>query len=286
MADTVPDHFTTEFHTNWLHAIQQGQSRTGDYVRWENWGGERKRYSMLDGQTDTEIAARKTPTNVVDATDHFRWCTHKRYEIANRLDEWDQGQLAPLILPTGDYTLSHAKAYNRRKDIVALDAALGSALTGSDGTTASPLPASQKIADGGVGLTIDKLIQAKQILDEADADDEGDRIIVVRAHQISDLLNTTEVTSADYNTVRALVAGQVNTFMGFTFRRTELVPAPTATTCVAWTRGAIRGIMGGMRNDIDRLPENSHAIQTRSRWQMGAVRIYDEAVVQIDCIEA
>ncbi|GAH48044.1 unnamed protein product, partial [marine sediment metagenome] len=77
------------------------------------------------------------------------------------------------------------------------------------------------------------LLGAKQILDEAEAPPE-DRYFVCTSESIIDLLGTTEVTSADYNTVKALVAGQINSFLGFTFKQTELIYLENGSTGAAW----------------------------------------------------
>ena len=61
----------------------------------------------------------------------------------------------------------------------------------------------------------------KEILDENDTDPEEPRYLLVTAGQLADLLNITSVTSADFNSVKALVQGDVDTFLGFKFIRTE-----------------------------------------------------------------
>jgi hypothetical protein len=66
------------------------------------------------------------------------------------------------------------------------------------------LPSGQKIAHGSAGLTIAKLISAKKIMDQNSVDPSIERYIVVSPEQIEDLLNTTSVTSADFNSVNTL----------------------------------------------------------------------------------
>ena len=60
------------------------------------------------------------------------------------------------------------------------------------------------------------------------------------SQQVSNLLNTTEVKSADYNSIKALVQGDIDTFMGFKFLRSErLNLASTQRKCFAFTKGAM-----------------------------------------------
>ena len=96
-------------------------------------------------------------------------------------------------------------------------AATGSSLTGKAGATSTALPSGNVIAHGSADLTIAKLISAKEILDAADVDPEITRYIAVSPAQISALLGTTQVTSSDFNTVKALSQGTVDTFLGFKF---------------------------------------------------------------------
>jgi len=74
--------------------------------------------------------------------------------------------------------------------------------------------ATQEVGTSGAALTVATLLDAKKALDKAGVP-SADRTLVIEAKGLEDLLNTTEVTSADYNTVKALVAGDVNTFVGF-----------------------------------------------------------------------
>ena len=69
-------------------------------------------------------------------------------------------------------------------------------------------------------LSIDKLLKARRILSENEADqyDEGGNplyFIVCSASQIESLLHSQQVQSSDYNNIRALVEGQTNYFAIF-----------------------------------------------------------------------
>jgi hypothetical protein len=286
MADEIPQHFTTEFSTNWLHRVQQMKGRLDEYVVDETVNGERKRYDRIGAQTSKKRTERKGPTNITDPSLDFRWAYHSNYDIGNMLDKDDAKNLGVLVLPTSKYVETHAFAFHRDADDVAWQAALDSAMTGELGATASVLPAAQQIAAGATGLTIAKLRQANFILEDADLEDDQPRVLCVTAKQLQDLLGTTEVTSSDYNTVKALVEGKVETFMGFRFKKIKrLRKVSTTRTCVAWVKGAIKRMKGSMFNSIDKRPDLSYATQIYSAWDLGAVRVYDEGVVQIDCTE-
>jgi hypothetical protein len=299
MADTIPTHYATEFSTNWIHRVQQTTAYLDSFVEDESFLGERKRYDRLTKQTSSKRTERKAQTPITDVANDFRWCYRQTYDLANILAEEDARNLAPLVLPQSDYVKQHAMAYNRDCDQVAINAALGSVITGELGTTVTAYDTTNQLisADGdqtaedgeGVGLTVDKLILATEMFNKVDLTGMRERVIVVSPAAITDMLQQSKVTSADYATLRALVAGEINQFMGFTWKISNLLPLdPTYSDirqCVAWIKGAIKRVKGGMRTSIDRLPEKSNATQIYSSWDLSAVRLHDEYVIQINVDE-
>lgn len=287
MPDTLPEHFTTEFANNWIHRVQQKKGRLDAYVTDENYSGERKRFDRIGAQSSRKRTERKGPTHIVDPSLDSRWCYHADYDLGNLLDKDDAKNLGTLVLPTSKYVESHAMAYHRDCDDVAWAAALDDVMTGEQGSTPFALPSSQKIVHGGTGLTLAKLISANEILEDADLDEGAMRVMCVTAKQLTNLLNTTEIRSADYNSVKALVSGQVDTFMGFKFIKIKrLRKVSTTRTCVAWVAGAIQRMKGSMMADVSIRKDLSYATQIYSAWNLGATRVYDEGVVSIECTES
>ena len=101
------------------------------------------------------------------------------------------------------------KALGRRMDQTVIDAV--------NDARASLVTIGNIILAGGTGLDLAKLTDLVQLMDDIEIPEEG-RIFVGSTTGKKQLLNTTEVTSADYNTVKALTNGQVNSFLGFTFK--------------------------------------------------------------------
>ena len=94
-----------------------------------------------------------------------------------------------------------------------------------------------------------------------------------------------------YNDVRALVDGNIRNFMGFTFKMLQLVPfvsgSTTVRSCFAWQKmGLMLGMGQEVMSTIDRLPQQSNAVQVYTCMMMDATRTQDEAVVQINCDES
>jgi hypothetical protein len=181
----------------------------------------------------------------------------------------------------------HANEYHRNCDDVMWKAALAAVPTGKDGSGSSALPEAQKVAHGSKNLNVAKLIQINEIFDDADLEDEAPRVMLVTAKQLSSLLSTTKVTSADYAAVKALVNGTIDTFMGFKFVKIKRLPKTgNIRTCVAFAKGSIRGFMGAKETDIAERKDLSNAIQIYSEWDLGAVRVHDESVVSFECDES
>lgn len=293
----IPEFFTTEFSANWEHLVQQKLSKLREFVVIDRVNGKEKKYNQMASVNMTQITARAQSTNVTDTPMAQRWLRPLQYEKADLLDEWDSELLGEVSLPQSELVTNHAMAFARKCDEIILAAAVGTASTGATGTTNTVLPAGQKIAHDFVesgsaatsGLTISKLRQAKFILDDADVDEDDPRIIAVSPRQMQDLLRTTEVTSADYNTVKALVAGQLDTFMGFKFRvvnKAFFTLASSRREVVAYVKSGLRMTDAGRRVHVDIRPDRSHSLQIRTTASIGATRMEEKKVVQISCSEA
>lgn len=293
----IPEFFTTEFSSNWEHLVQQKISKLREFLNIDNFTGEKKSYNQITPVSMTEITLRAAETNVTDTPLAKRWITARNWEKADILDEWDAVKLGEVSLPNSDLIAAHAAAVARKIDEVALAAAAGTAATGADGLTATALPAGQKIAvdyvESGAaaasGMTLAKLRRAKFLFDDAEVDEEDARILCVSAKQIQDLLRDPQLTSADYNTVRAMVAGEIDTFMGFKFRRvnkTFFGVTNNVRRVVAYAKSGLKLADSGRRVHVDIRPDRSHGLQIRTVARLGATRMEEAKVVEIACSEA
>jgi hypothetical protein len=174
-------------------------------------------------------------------------------------------------------------AIARRMDQIVLDAL--------DASSTS-LTVANDIGGNDSNLNIEKLRAAKKLLDAKNVPMEG-RSILIHANSLSALLGETEVTSADFNTVRALVTGDINTFMGFRFitfgDRDEgglPVDGSDDRTLYAFHRDALGlGIGMNQTSRVDYIAEKTSFL-VASMFSAGAVAIDDEGIVKITCREA
>jgi hypothetical protein len=293
----IPDHYTTQFDQNWRHLVQQKNSRLREYVTLDSISGKEKSYNQLSEAAMQLITSRSGETRISDQATAKRWIRPKAYDTGKLFDEFDEQLLGEVVLPTSPVVQSHAAAYARTADQVIIEALGGTAFTGETGVTATVLPSSQKVAVNFVesgspansGLTIAKLRQAKFVLDANDVDEEEERIIVVSAKQLQDLLRTTEITSADFNSIKALVDGSVNTFMGFKFRKTQLLPLNVSTdvrSAYVYVKSGIVLAERGLKTHMDIRTDLSHSLQIRSVASLGATRLEEKKVVEIACDES
>ena len=168
-----------------------------------------------------------------------------------------------------------------------------SASTGVAGGSSTALPSTQKTAttDQSDGLTIAKLLAAKKILDDNDVDPSLKRFIVCGPQQVSDLLGTTQVTSSDFNTVKALAQGDISSYLGFEFiMSTRLNKDATHTSdrlVFGYTEDAVKlGIGKDISAKISERADKSYSTQVYYCMSLGAVRMEEKKIVQIPCHEA
>ena len=119
------------------------------------------------------------------------------------------------------------------------------------------------------------------------------RHIIIHANGLASLLGETAVTSSDFNTVKALVQGDINTFLGFTFhvlgdRDEGGLPKDSSLdrTVYAFHRDAI-GLAEGIapKTEINYIPEKTSFL-VASMFSAGAVAIDAEGIVKITCRES
>ena len=173
-------------------------------------------------------------------------------------------------------------AIGRRADQLKLDALAAS------GTS---LTVSNDIGGTDTNINVAKLREAKRLMDGANVP-KADRHMAISADGLSNLLSETEVGSADYNNVKALVSGEVSHYLGFNVislgDRDEgglAIDGSSDRTCFAWHKSALGYAEGiAQKTNIDWIPENPSWL-VASMLSAGAVAIDDEGIVIITARE-
>jgi hypothetical protein len=175
-----------------------------------------------------------------------------------------------------------AGAMGRRQDQMILDALNASSTS---------LTVANSIGGSNTNMNIAKLREAKRLMDKNNVPPDG-RNIIIHGNGLANLLSETSVTSSDFNSVKALVQGELNTFLGFTFHvlgdRSEgglPIDGSLDRTCYAFHKDAVgygEGI--AMRTEINYIAEKTSWL-VNEVFSAGAVAIDDEGIVKITCRE-
>jgi hypothetical protein len=284
MSSQITTAFVQQYSANIQMLSQQMGSLLRDKVRVESVVGKNAFFDQVGSVTAQLKTSRHSDTPQIDTPHSRRRVSLADYEYADLIDQQDKVRL--LIDPTSSYAQAAAYAMGRAMDDVIIAAATGTAYTGETGSTSES--AQTAIAAGGTGLTIAKLRTAKQTFDLASVDPSIPRHIVVGPEQITNLLGTTEVTSSDFNTVKALANGEVNSFLGFNFTvSNRLAKSGNDRTCIAFAQDGITlGIGKDVNARIDERADKSYATQVYYCMSIGATRMEQAKVLGIVCQEA
>ena len=313
MSNSVSTAFVNTFKSNILMLSQQKGSRLQKAVRRETQSANMDFYERV-GEVEAQlITDRHGDTPILNTPHTRRAVTLVDAEFGDMIDKMDRVRL--LINPDNAYTKAAVWALGRQKDDQIIAAALGNAYGGVSGTTATALPSTQKIAahDGstttGVNLNVETLRKVAAKFDANDVDPDMKRYFAYTSSQKQSLLAETEVTSSDFNTVRALVAGEINTFMGFEFIRTERLPrsatdityndengtvgsgdgtitASKSRRCFAWVEDRL--LLATGKDTIARIAERADkrfGTQIYVQQSVGSTRLEEVGVVEVDCSE-
>jgi hypothetical protein len=173
-----------------------------------------------------------------------------------------------------------SKSIARRMDQIIIDAL---------NAASSPSTVATTVGGAGTNMNIEKLRATAKAMNEKNVPSEG-RYLLMHASQLDAMLGETEITSSDFAAVKALVRGEVNTFMGFNIltmgdRDEGGLPKPSTRTCFAWHRDAV-GYAESMaqKSEINYVPEKTSYLVS-SMFSAGAVAIDDEGIVKISCTE-
>lgn len=287
MADfEIPDHFNKSFTTNVELLLQQKTSPLVQAVTMASFQGESAQVVKQFGDVEfAEKATRHADTVWSDIEHKQRWILPTDYTLALPVDREDE--LRMLDSPLSPYAEAMRAAWVRKLEDVVISAAFGTAYTGKNGATATAHDtANQQIASGSAGMTIAKLRTALEMFRKNFAADEP-LYVVMAAKQFTNLLATTEVTSSEYNTVKALVNGEVNSFLGFSFIHSErLGTASSERRCIAFAKsGLVLGQWNGLEARIGERADKEYTNQIFMRGTVGATRTQEKKVVEILCAE-
>jgi len=283
--------FVKQFGSNLDFLVQQKGSLLRNAVRVETVTGEEAYFDQLASTAAIKKTTRNSDTPLIKSDHRRRRVTMYDYQWADLVDNEDK--LKMLIDPQSDYAINAAWALGRSIDDAIIAAYTGTAYAGKAGGTSTIFPAANIVSCGATGLTLQKLLDGKYLLDAADVDPNEEKYVVVTARQLTELLNISEIKDADYNTVRALVRGEVDSYLGFKFivcnRLNSINGGSVAANGRSVMMFAKSGLLLALAKDIntriDVRADKSYATQVYACMGIGATRMEEAKCVQILCTE-
>lgn len=297
MSNEINKAFVQQFSANIIHLAQQQGSRLAGAVMQKDINGKYAHFDRVGSLVAQEKTTRHSEVAYQDTPHSRRRVTIGDFYTVDLVDDEDEVRL--LIDPKSAYAKTMSNALGRKIDDLILAAATGNstAVDSADAGSNVALPSSQ-IVDEDFGtadsnLTLAKMIEAKRIMDGNDVDPSDDRNYVVNADALANLLNDTTITSADYNSIKPLVNGEISNYLGAGVIRSERLLGTadgTDTAPVKCLYLAKSGIGFAKGRDIsvkmDKIPERHYATQVYASMTGGAVRVEEEKVVEVQCVQS
>ncbi len=306
--------FFNSYTAGYEHVLQERKPQYQGLLREERIEGENESYDFLGTIELDEKTTRFEDIPIEDMTHNRRWIAPKFFEKGIFVDKLDD--IALHTDPTSDYIQALAKGEIRRQNITVTNSFFANVsggknpgddtyvfteqlyVTSTNTTTAGRIIAHDTQADftaGGVssGLTIEKLVLARQALIELENDPDDMFYIAVSPKQMSDLLREAETQSIDTNIIRSLVSGVVNEYMGFRFVVTNRIVIGSSNDVdvdtnvyevPVWTKeGMLFAKHTSPIFSVDKLPRKQ-IWQISARVGMAAIRMDEDKVLRIECI--
>ena len=295
MAITIPAAYIDTFESTVRQLAQQKISRLRGAVTEVYRMSQSHMWDRLQASNYRVKTARaSSPTGgdqdgTIGNTDGLDWSrrntlikTYDTGEIVGR-----EEILQMLIDPLSAVTENLAMNMRRAVDDVIINGFYDDALT--DGGAAAVFPAGQKVGATTVPISIDLLLQTKEIFASNDIDPDERITLVIGPAQQRTLMQLLEVTSGDYQNSKALATGFLPNFLGFDIvvstrlGLSDVQPGVgTDLFCSAFTRRAIGlHVAGDIMAKVAERADMSFDWQLYCMLSMDAVRVEDKHIVQL-----
>jgi hypothetical protein len=292
MSTQVPTAFVQQFSANLIHLAQQKGSRLMPTVMVKEVVGKYAHFDRLGKTAARKRTSRHGDTPIIDTPHSRRRAVLEDYDWSELVDSQDE--LRMLIDPKSAYAEAGAWALGRSMDDAIIDAAVGSSqsIDSSDSSSNTAFDPSMIVDEdfgtANTNLTFEKLNEAKRLLRGKEIDPDEELFCVVNADALHSLLTESEIQSIDTNTVRALVQGDLNTFMGFKFVHSERISTSSEGfyQVLCYAKSAIGVALGeNIKVRLDERPDKCYATQVYACMSMGVVRIEEEKIAIIECVQ-
>lgn len=260
----------TEFDTEVKHAYQ-GMRTLRDCVKTRlNVVGDKYDFRLMGKGAATQRTGSSADVVPMGIAHSLKQATLTDYEAPEYTDIFDQATVN--FDEVVELAQTIAGAMGRRDDQSIIDALATTTTTVGAGTQA---------------LDLATITAAAKALNAVEAPME-DRYFVVHEGGLNQILNDSTITSADYNSVRLLMSGEIDTFMGFKWKiigssRAEggLPLAATVRSGFAFHKSAVGHAVGiDMKTRVDYVPHKASWL-SMGMWKAGTVAIDVEGIVEV-----
>jgi len=280
MADTQNEIYAQAYSQNIMQLAQQKYSKLINtvYIK-PNVTGKKFSQDQIGEWSMQTKGGRNVQTPNNDPALARRWGTPIDYHDNRMLDKGDE--LRAISDPRSAYTIAAARSIGRKIDDVILAAAVSTSIeSGETGSTTAPTTAT--ILASAANLAMSDVLSWKKALDDGDVEEE-DRYCVIDTEVLSTLLDITEFGSADYNTVKALVKGDIDSFAGFKWiTSTRLSTALSTMIALVYQKYAL--CLGMLQQPVVKTDERadlSYSWQIYYELNIGATRLEEDRIRKI-----
>lgn len=319
----IPKHYADMFSANVFYLAQQVKGAIAPYVRQEQHaaGAETVFYDSFRKTRVNKRTERAQQTKLVEVDRDRRAVRADWYDWATVIDKIDTAKT--IHKPDNPLVKIATWAFTVNKDEVTYEAMLGTAYTGRKGLDPVVFPDEQVVVafdpkdpatvNNIKPLNIATLARVKRKFREKEVGSQAGMLpgagfhFALKPGQIEQMLNDPMITTIDRNSVKALVSGDVDSFMGFVFHEwngietsnvafqynpetgalatgTGTISSGTAEydRCVAWyTDGVLLSVGQGLRTKFGERADLSHVKQIYMDSHLGATRMEEEKVIEI-----
>lgn len=279
MSKNLTNAAVTEFDNEVKHEYQgMGKLRNAVTLRTGVVGGDYRFTRMGKGVANQKATqADVTPMDI----GHVRQtATMENWNAPEYTDIFDQAEVN--FDERQELAKTIAGALQRREDQLIIDALAAVTFAATNDSN----PDTGRTFTVATNFTVAELRSASEHLNEIEAA-SSDRHIALQATALNSLLGTTQVGSFDFNSVKALVNGEVDTFMGFKFHligtRAEggLPGVTTAEQAFLWHTDSIGLAVGlDMKTTIDWVAQKTSWL-ANGMFKAGSVAREPQGIVRI-----
>ena len=285
--DSIEQARVLQFKANVNHLYQQKQAKLRGTFREDTIVGKAHFFERLAAEAAVIKSVRHSDTVIMDPQHSRRMVVPVDYVWNALVDQQDKIRL--LIDPNSEYAIAAANAMRRAQDDVYIAAFAADAAGGESGGTPVTF-ASETALDTtfvGAALTTPNILTVKKALDMQEVPDE-DRYILYHPAAVEQLLKASAApiaASSDYNTIKALVQGEIDTWVGFKWIKSTRVPLTvgdaTRPYCFAWHKDSMGAVIGKeIMARFSERPDKDYAVQSYACMTLGATRVQGAGVVR------